>query len=201
MIFKSLKIAALFLCFFSLSTFALEPVQKKYDVEVIVFTHITKQALQTEQWPQLSSAEINSFDQTIAPMKTISTHLLTREDATLLHDPQYKVLLHVAWQPTWAGEGSSIAIPVHEGPLINGKTQLNGLITLRLSHYFDAHINLMLTKPTSELQKMAATSDFMQMKAPYFTFQLKQTQRMRSDELNYIGNPVMGMLIKIMPVQ
>lgn len=197
--FQTLKIAMLLLCFYTISMYATVPFKKTYDIEVIIFTHITTQTLQTEQWPLISEDAINALDQKIAPMKTIPTHVLSREEAAMSRDPHYKILLHTAWQTTWSSGRSTITIPIQTATTTSDSTQLKGFMTMHLSRYFDAHINLMLTKPMQELQKLDIKNYFSSMKTPNFTFQLKQEQRMRSNELNYIGNPLIGILIKIMP--
>lgn len=85
-----------------------------YQVEMIIFSHLTPTALNSESWPLLSSPAINlSHAWGLTPSKAEVTNsneaktytLLPNYDfkqnavaEKLLKDPKYQVILHVAWR-------------------------------------------------------------------------------------------------------
>lgn len=176
------------LSLFSCAVFALPPA-RTYDVQVIVFSHITPKTLSKEQWPVLSPADVNAFANSTAPTQPASE--LQHEENTLRMNPDYQVLFSGSWQESWYDNQSSVTIPV------SNNNNLRGLLTIELTHYFTVHANLLLTLPVVQLQKMAINGYFNSMTQPNFYFQMNENRRMRSDELNYISTPVIGVLVKI----
>ncbi len=71
---------------------------------------------------------------------------------------------------------------------------------MTLGHYFDVHTDLLLTEPTALLQKMDTRGFFTHWNQSTYAFHFLQNRRMRSRELNYLGSPLMGVLIKMNPV-
>ena len=71
---------------------------------------------------------------------------------------------------------------------------------MTLGHYFDVHTDLLLTEPTALLQKMDGRGYFTHWNQSTYSFHFLQNRRMRSRELNYLGSPLMGVLIKMNPV-
>ncbi|OGT45075.1 MAG: hypothetical protein A3E82_00980 [Gammaproteobacteria bacterium RIFCSPHIGHO2_12_FULL_38_11] len=185
---RILSILSLCLSLFVCASFGL-PAARTYNVQVIIFSHITPQTLSQEQWPMLSADDINTFAANTAPAQPAAA--LQHEENVLRNSADYKVLLSGSWQESWYDNGSSITIPISN----NGA--LRGALTINLTNYFDVHTNLFLSQPTADLQKIATNGYFNEIKQPDFYFQLSQDRRMRSNELNYISNPIMGMLIKI----
>ncbi len=236
-------------CLFASSATAATDEQELYQVEIIVFSHITEQGLHAETWPTLTDWPIT--DRAIelaayAPPKPAATQanaqspsqgfaqinqsqarqpqeqstplfqLLPTQDFTL-QQPQsaiekhqnYHILLHEAWvQPI---EKASKTIHLHggakyddEGNVINtiasvlpanDTWELDGTLTLNRNRYFQVASNLLLTEPNQ--QGLTPNEDEEPAKLNHFS--LKQTQRMRSDELHYFDHPLFGMLIKVTP--
>lgn len=164
-----------------------------YDIDIVIFSHLTPRTLQSEEWPILSQDNIHPFNPNTLNSNIKPTYQLQREQKILQGTPLYSVLFSGSVRQSWNQPGSSITIPVKSD-------HIAGNITIQLGHYFDVYANLLLTEPTTELQKMDTRRFFAQWDQPDFSFQLKQHRRMRSRELNYLGNPVMGVLIKINPV-
>ena len=65
---------------------------------------------------------------------------------------------------------------------------------------FNIDANLLFIVPTRLLQKIDLTNYFNHWSQPNFYFLFSQHRRMRSNELNYLGNSLLGMLIKIIPI-
>lgn len=196
---KKFKILLLlFLIFFAYTAFSLPG--RIYDVQVLIFSHITPDTLQSEKWPALSSDVLNAFNQntSIQPAAHPASQL-AREKNLLEKNPHYKILLDSSWRETWTDDQSTIVIPIAGGNFFDNDWQLKGIITIALSRYFDVNTSLLLTEPTSILQKMDVKNYFSHWDQPTFSFKFMQNRRMRSDELNYLGYPLMGVLIKIIP--
>ena len=179
------------LFFVLFSTAALAAPTRNYDVQVLVFAHLTPGVLQSEQWPLISPENANTTNETVNPASE-----LQREKRILSGNPHYKILLDASWTEHWSGNQSSISIPILS---TTANATLSGTMTIALSHYFDVHTNLFLTMPTNTLKQIDINGYFNKINQPNFTFRLLQNRRMRSEELNYVANPVIGMLIKIIP--
>lgn len=179
---------SLLLSLFTCAVFALSPA-RTYDVQVVIFSHITPKTLAEEQWPVLSPADLKAFTENTTPAKPATG--LQQEENTLRMNRDYQVLFSGSWQESWYGNRSSVTIP------LSNNNNLKGSLTISLGDYFSVHTMLLLTQSVTQLQKMATNSYFNAMQQPNFYFQLNENRRMRSDELNYINTPVMGMLIKI----
>ena len=177
------------LCCITSVTFAAK--ERNYDVQVLIFSHITPDTLQLQQWPAVSPEQNTQIIKAPAP----ATDLQSEKNA-LLKNPNYQILLDASWPETWSSDQSTITIPIAS---MDGK--LNGWMEITLGHYFDVHANLLLTVPTATLQQLSTNGYFSKWSQPNFTFQLLQKRRMRSNELNYLEHPLMGMLIKITPVR
>ena len=101
--------------------------------------------------------------------------------------PELNVVFHGRWQqPVPARDAPQyIQIPIHDPVLQSQHQQLSGHIGITLGRYLHANTNLWLqADPTSGQYAV-----------------LNESRRMRSDELHYVDHPLMGVLIKIMPVE
>ena len=142
--------------------------------------------------------------------------ILTKEAEKLSNNPGYKVLLHIAWQQPasalyspktfhlygglgYDGPSSQTAEITDESIPYNSlqQWQLNGLLTISLQRYFNLHFNLLLAQPLSEVQHLSTNGYFDSVSSPYVYFRMLQNRRTRSSELNFIGHPLMGVLVKI----
>lgn len=166
--------------------------ERTYDVQILVFSHITANTLSLEQWPVIQTPALpNQLNN--PPQK--NAYALQAEKGDLLRNPNYDILFDGSWQTAWQ-EGSTIQFPVAS---VDGK--LNGVVAITLGHYFNVNTQLFLSEPMTELQKINTNPYFNQFSQSNFTFQLSEDRRMRSDELDYFEHPLMGMLIKIIPVK
>lgn len=195
---------------------------QRYQVELIVFEHITHKALLTEAWPtdltlpsmrnniQLSiQGSAENF--ALLPAQAFK---LTQAANALNHKSGYKVLMHLAWvmpitnKPQrihlYGGElYSQNGVLEHSGFVDESEDrnqdqrwQINGTLQLSLKTYIHVHPDLILALPTQNLPR-EMVGDLHQ---PFMLFQLNQTRRMRSKELNYFDHPLFGILAIITPV-
>ena len=210
---------------------------KWYQIELIVFSQLTQQAIDSEQWPlvvstvhNLNSAVQLALPGNINPSTSIGYQLLPRKDFNLKREQtklkrhsDYQVLLHIAWrQPILA---SNEAKPIHifggngyntSGQIIATDTygsgsipyntqtywQIDGTFTISVKRYIDVHLNLLFTTPIDQLTRLSNNDYFSNnanSKLAYF--RMIQTRRMRSNELNYFGHPLYGVLLKVTPLK
>ncbi|PJB10298.1 MAG: hypothetical protein CO120_05720, partial [Gammaproteobacteria bacterium CG_4_9_14_3_um_filter_38_9] len=156
----------------------------------------TANTLQTEKWPALSPSVLAEFNHPAQPTQlSQKAWQLQREKNALQKNPHYSVLFDGSFQCAWQDNTSIVTLPISTG------SELNGTISIELDHYFNVHAHLLLTEPTTLLEKIDATHYFEQWNQPTFHFQFFENRRMRSDELNYLGHPLMGVLIKIISVK
>src|SRR3990167_877226 len=87
---------------------------RTYDIDVVIFSHLTPQTLQSEQWPSLSSDITSAFDRNIQLNDIKPTYQLQREKNVLQRSPGYSVLYSGSVRRTWSGNGTSITIPVKD---------------------------------------------------------------------------------------
>lgn len=182
------------LCLYCFTSTVFAAPTRTYDVQVLIFSHITPDTLKLQQWPTITPIITNNINNTTANVPSSASNLQT-EKQILMRNPNYKMLLDASWMESWSGDQSTINIPVAS---TNGK--LNGSIAITLGHYFNVNADLYLTEPTAFLRPLDLNNYFSKWNQPSFTFQLLQNRRMRSDELNYFEHPLIGMLIKIIPI-
>ncbi len=168
-----------------------------YQVNIIIFEHISSQALNSEIW--LAVTDLPDLENSIEPQ------LLESEDSQLQIENRrfsrkiaqknnYKVLLNIAWQ-------QEIPVTRHGKPIHISGDKIDGTITINRDRYFDIKTNLILTEPISYLNTISPGNYSDIPNNEFTSFQMKQTRRMRSNELNYIDQPLFGMLIKIVHIE
>lgn len=182
-----------------------------YQIELIIFSHINRTTLNTEQWPQITPIAFNqgSIVQLESPDAFKNYHLLTQKNFTLQKEQNelnqqsdYQLLLHQAWRQKVFEPNQ--AKPVH---LVGGhqfnlndnnkRWQVDGTVTVSVRRYFNVNFNFFFTEPVAQLTKISGSNYFSDIHHGFTYFHLMQSRRMRSGELNYIGHPLYGILIKI----
>lgn len=203
--------------FFGCSLPALADTDNLYQVEVIIFENRQLTQADIEKWPdnpalpQLKDAKQLTLSEklNLIPYQLLPASQLTliKEAANIAHDPNYNLLLHVSWlQPLSNNTTTPVHLysqdnftDVHELQPYdeNKKWKLNGVIAIRKSKYYEIAADLILNK----LKPSEANKGYMEKETSSETliYRLKQNRRTREDELQYIDNPVFGVLIKITP--
>ncbi len=212
------------------NAFALGP-GHVYQVELIVFSHFTSQAVDAEQWPwargryvkpkaaiELSPLADNATKKAPFYLLPKKDFRLKREARALARQRGYKILLHIAWRQQISGPRNTKAVHIYGGNNFNskgrvifsdtvgnspyqanGQWQINGTIKLSRKRYFDLHLNLYFATPSRILKRYAKNHYFKGVSGLAY-FHLAQNRRMKSRELNYIGYPFYGVLIKVIPI-
>ena len=193
--------------------------EKLYQVEVIVFGR--PEASAQETWPtdikltypdNIVSVTESGFSEGFTPVPA-NERSLNPQAATLARSGSYTLLFHQAWRQTIYASKTNIAIS--GGKVFNGHHELEGSISLSVGQYLKIQTNLWLTKfaPAGantteswpELPNLpnSFTNDVnTSLSNPIQRIvKLNQERTMRSNEIHYIDHPVMGLIIKIIPVE
>ncbi len=204
-----------------------------YQIELIVFSHITSDALTGEAWPNASPTEYNPANaiQLSTPNQTAknanfgyqvlarSAFTMAKEQSEIARQSNYHVLLHLAWRQQVMNPRQAKAIHIYGGNVYNsaGKViatdeygnlpysnqqfwQIDGTFKISVRRYFDVNVNLLYAAPADELSRIAS-ANYKTDPNGFVYFRLLQSRRMRSQELNYIGHPLFGVLVKVTPIK
>lgn len=211
-----------------------------YQVEMIIFSKITDNALLSEQWQippivpdtsksiELAPSDVSS-ENSLATTTTLpaANQILPQKNwqlisaANQLAQHGYVILLHTAWLESfashvsppfihlyggqvWDSDGNALNIsPPPAFPISNPNSfnwEMNGTIRITLDRYFNVHLNLLFAEPTNGWSHLISDNHpFKNMANNFAYFDLNQTRRMKSNELNYIEHPLYGVLIQIVP--
>ena len=203
--------------------------ERMYQVELIVFAR--NQVSAEEHWPsniKLAypdnlinlTADANSSEEfsILAP----NARMLNLQ-ANTLSKGSYSLLYHQAWRQMIYGRKTNIAIS--GGKKFNGHQELEGSIALSVGQFLRIQTNLWLTQfvpagtnithpapthPTPALKwpalpSMPNTSNSEGDKPNGYLInrivKLNQERSMRSNEVHYIDHPLLGIIVKIVPVE
>lgn len=158
---------------------------RTYTVHILIFSHLTPQSVSAEAWPVLPTVNIT-------PASTMHKAFALHEEAKkLAQTPSYQVLFDGAWRLTWTTDNQRIVLPFSNGE----NTQ--GTLSIGLGHYFDVHSDIFYAAPLGLLRSLDSNHYFSHIDQSPFIFSLTQDRRMKSQELNYLATPVLGMLIEM----
>ena len=181
-----------------------------YHIELILFSQLQTQSLNNEKWPEVSA--LNLPDNVIQLVGTNPNGLsplprnfqmlsknqwrLSSQQYALNHNDHYQTLLHLAWNEGFKRYAKT-------RPLYIQTEQLSGVMQITMQHYFEFQSDIIYNVPTDVLTQYTKLSDYKgkNLQNNQATFQIMQSGRMRSHELNYLDHPVLGMLIQIDPIQ
>jgi hypothetical protein len=182
-----------------------------YQVEMIIFSHLTTSGVTQEQWPSvnpppsfadalpLQNSNASGYYQALGSNEFI----LQREQAEFNRNGGYRTLVHAAWlQPFTGSSAPTIHIFGGNNYDANGQTQyaVNGTVRVTVNRYFNAAFNLYFAVPENMLARYDNRNYFHNTNNLVY-FHLTETRRMKSHELNYIDYPLFGVLIKIVPIK
>lgn len=183
-----------------------------YDVEVIIFAQTGKEYRHSEVWPVDVSLPDMKMARSLQPAgsRTAFSRLsaqslrLNSEAKRIQSAPELKLLLHEGWRQPGLPKNRAVSVRIQQG-------RLEGTLKLVLSRYLHINTDLLYREPMTE-SEIAALSDensgggiFAQTTTstkPHFRiYRMQQSRRMRSNELHYLDNPVLGMIIRVTPVR
>ncbi len=169
-----------------------------YQINIVVFEHITAQNLNSEQWPQVTPPDTsNAITPDLLPtnksqLKSAVSRLNRRQD--------YQVLVNMSWQQQLP-DNQTQYIQVTGGQNYDDVNQIDGIISINKSRYFDIGTKLILTEPTSYLEQIGPANYANNTPAYVRMFKMRQSLRIRSNQIGYIDHPLFGVLIKIVPLK
>jgi hypothetical protein len=184
---------------------------QQYQINMIVFTHITSQALQSERWA--NELRIPSLKNVAEPTLLLDNQMgLQKETDALSKTNGYQII----YQQSWAQPMNNKWIHIVGGQAYdkNGKPtyppegsppafwQLNGRIKITKATFFNIYTQLYLTMPESIFggdTDQDAVGSFQPI--PLTTFTLFHTRHTKLNELNYLDHPLFGVLIQITPMK
>lgn len=193
--------------------------ERLYQVELIVFAR--NQAAPEEHWPRdiklsypenLLSLKADGGSSEEFSLLAANERLLNPQAATLSKGG-YSLLYHQAWRQMIYARKTHIAIS--GGKTFNGHQELEGSIALSVGQYLRIQSNLWLTQfvPTGtslsetwpELPLAPNAVKSASEASPEYLIKrivkLNQERSMRSNELHYIDHPLLGIIVKIVPVE
>ncbi len=186
----------------------------------IDFTYPESSLFIGDPYPGLIPGEFNPR-YTFKPVIKSGYKLL--EEAKLLENSQqYRVLYHRAWRQPGLDEKQALAVKIrnditsvvsgshlNNAPYQYGQTntalkdQLFGSIKVILKRYLHVEAELYLKSYKQEAQQ-TVTGEFQTQTTSELRpviIDLKESRKMRSKELHYLDNPVLGMLVYITPFE
>jgi hypothetical protein len=199
---------------------------KEYDVELIIFEDAHARYMYSESWEPKSdemakempedaihgsaikgdAIQGKQIQQQAPPVSEqerdftpLPVGMLNREYKRLSLSSEVKVLYRTAWRQPGLDEKKAFSINLDElknAHKSNSNNSISGTVRLELSRFLHLYAELDYHRPvvTEELpteQASAAITDF----------KFNAYRKMRSKELHYIDHPLVGILVKIMPVE
>jgi len=159
----------------------------------------------------------------------IPANILTRPYKHLLNSSEFNVLYRAAWRQQGLDESKAFNIKLSELRNLHkstSKNKVDGTFRVELARYLHFYADLYyrrpipLTQTADEPENKPSTAPASQLppgkfntEEPvddnqasydipgYTTYPLHEHERMRSKELHYIDHPLIGILVKIMPVE
>jgi len=189
----------------------------EYDFEMIIFEETSGRYANSEKWDDSLLKDMSSSDPAAAsrnvqtpsdpkfrirPIKGIGLGWYARK---LNENKRYHVLVHKAWRQAGLPEDQAVSIPIDsaagnrsaetgDGSRSN---RIYGSVKVVLSRYLHFYTDLLYQQPrdTTLPVEHSKDSDF------YKNYPIKLHRRMRSKELHYLDHPIVGILIKALPVE
>ena len=191
-----------------------------YTIEVIAFSHLNNDGLYEENWPsspgepaihnavRLAPPGELALDDRAEHSGSVHTYnLLGRSSLRmenianrLKQSSGYRPLMHIAWRQPGLSKSLSKAVYVHsalpnshrsdatahDGPA--GEPQIQGTIRVSRARYLHVDTDLLHSR------QVPADADLSTSR-----FRMRQTRRMRSEEVHYIDHPLFGVIVLITP--
>ena len=202
----------------------------QYQIEMIIFSRLNSNTLASEQWPAVNLKSFNlSLYQKQAyqdylklvgfnplPAKNYFMNNMTH----ILQKSQYPILMHFAWTQAIVSAGSAKPIHLYGGSAYNANGekpsfsnneglaydqyplwQVDGGVKISVNRYFNLHFHLLFSEPLNTIATIDKNNYFSDSHRPYIYFELDQTRRTKSNELNYIDYPLYGILFEIKKIK
>lgn len=213
-----------------LSTAAIGANPVAYDVEILIFKHENAQiadGVPAQPFPRLAGAinlseTLQGDDLHALPA---SAFTLAAAESILADSSGYEVIEHVAWrQPGWDEDNarpvhihggaqyqsfgnadmsprppSDLGYPYFESRISTTFEELDGTVKVLLDRYLHVYTDLVFRAPVA----MQAVQDQGPLRSgnAIYEYRVQDHRRMRSRELHYLDHPLLGVLVRITPVE
>ncbi len=188
--------------------------QAAYQVEIIIFEHLYHDAdgeiAQIGlKLPDLSTTvELSGADEDFRPLPS-SMYKLAGVYSELKSSSGYRPILHVAWQQPQLTQSQARYVHITKadgaaqaGESSDGLVKVDGVIRIRSSTFLHADVDLFyFVEPVSasfisENAGWQSTEGIQTPVAAEFA-ELKETRRMKLNELHYFDHPVFGVFMRV----
>ncbi|MGE3320414.1 MAG: CsiV family protein [Candidatus Berkiella sp.] len=221
--FPFFKTAILFSATIATSSFCYAAGEKWYHVEVLVIESKDKSAL-AEEWPldpgkpSLANAIIPS-NEPGAELCFLNDNQLTLGRAKKRLQQSHRLIMHKGWRQMLSEKQAAQTIHLSGGQSYsdNNEPEVNGIIKLSTGRYLNVDADLVFNKPMKlvangpvELgtENTQTTAHFVEVQgqdwkndptARLQSFRLKESSRLKADEMHYIDHPLYGIIIVVSP--
>jgi hypothetical protein len=212
---RVIALGCLFLASFALPAHAAETDHPNYTLEVIVFETFALKSWTEEYWPE--EIELPDYENAISLDELLANpaqypqlrsiqyrsdaQQLTEQAARLAPQKGYRILFHQAWSQNTAEEASMPLLRIDNHNRSGAASDVSGTIKLYKSRY--AHVDFDLTferripdrvKDDFFAQQQIDTS----LASPEFwRFKLKESRKIRPNQLHYLDHPLFGVLVQL----
>jgi hypothetical protein len=186
-----------------------------YQVELLVYAHLTPGGIASEHWPALvghndaqprnaitlqpvSSAPLNAYP-TLTYLPSHAWHL-TKDGQRIENNLKGKILYHQAWRVSRSMLTEKTRLFVIQTLSESSMNNLTGTFSIRLARYFDTDLRLTIQEPTRTIRPYLSEQSNPCWHGDSCYFSLNMQRRTRSETLNYLDHPLYGILLEITPV-
>lgn len=190
-----------------------------YQVELLIYSHLTPEAIGSEHWPAITDHNDTHLAASIALAPATSSPLNSYPMLTLLPHSAWQlsyhaqrirqqlpgtILYHQAWRVNRVElAGKSMIFAIHNDNQLDtarDASQLGGTLSIRLAHYFDTDLQLTIAEPHDLIRSHLSGQANPCWHSHHCFFSVDIQRRTRSGIINYLDHPLYGALLKITPV-
>lgn len=192
------------ICLIVLPSAAFASAEKSYQIELIVFENLDRKQMSEEAWP-LSPGQ-PSYHNAIYPQALQMSQWQLKDAALHLKRNGNRILYHGAWIQHIGSRNQVVPVHIKGGQSFSeGSNEIEGTLKASVSRYLHVDADLIFQKSV----KVASQSGSGMFRiggnegdgsAQMHSFRLKQSHKMRSNELHYMDHPLFGALVLITPV-
>ncbi|MCD6055691.1 MAG: hypothetical protein K0R12_653 [Gammaproteobacteria bacterium] len=160
--------------------------QHQYQVDVLIFRQnpALVSALEAASPPTPLLLSPNTLLVESLPTVANNQSALADPATRLSKNNHYTIVWQRSWIQTIKPPFSAQPIRIQAGEAYsNGLSEIDGTLTFSQQNYINVSTDLRFTEPNQGYQQ----------------WRLKQTQRLRADELHYFDHPLFGILIQVSP--
>ena len=180
----------------------------EYDFELIIFEDTSGRYANSEQWQyEISEAEAaataSAGTQSDSKNTNAEIHIsqikgigLNKYAKKLKSSKHYHVLVHKAWRQTGFADDAAIDIPIDSRKTSGDVNNIHGSIKIVLGRYLHIYTDMIYQQPRKDTAPILYGQS-----QQYKEYPINFHRRMRSKELHYLDHPLVGILVKAMPVK